>query len=60
MNRRPLGPDIAAALALKFALLALLYLLFFRADARPKMDAEIAARHLFVPVSVPATLEGPQ
>ena len=60
MNRRPLGLDVAVALVLKLALLALLYLLFFRADTRPKIDAEIAARHLFISVSVPATLEGPQ
>jgi hypothetical protein len=60
MNRRPLGPDVAVALVLKLALLALLYLLFFRADTRPKIEAEIAARHLFVPVSGSATLEDPQ
>ncbi len=60
MNRRRLGPDIAGAFVLKLALLALLYLLFFRADIRPKIDAEIAAQHLFVPVLGSARLEDPQ
>jgi hypothetical protein len=60
LNRRSLGRDLAAALLLKLMLLALLYLLFFRANARPKIDAEIAARHLFVSVSLPATPEDAQ
>lgn len=60
MNRCRIGPDIAVALTLKLALLALLYVLFFHADTRPRIDAEIAARHLFVPVSGAATQEDPQ
>jgi len=44
-----LGRDITAALALKLALLTLLYVLFFSADARPTIDAERAARHILAP-----------
>jgi len=60
LNRRSLGRELTAALSLKLVLLALLYLLFFRVDARPEIDSEIAAHHLFVSVSVPATLEDAQ
>lgn len=51
-NARPLGRDVAAALVLKVALLAALYLLFFRADERPVIDGAAAARHL-LSVEVP-------
>ena len=51
MIRGPLGPELASALALKFALLALLYLLFFGPDARPAIDAERVAGHLLQPAS---------
>ena len=60
LNRRSFGRELTAALSLKLVLLALLYLLFFRVDARPEIDSEIAAHHLFVSVSVPATLEDAQ
>jgi hypothetical protein len=60
LNRRSLGRALAAALLLKLVLLTLLYLLFFDVDARPRIDAEVAARHLFVSVSLAATPEDAQ
>jgi len=39
--------DIAIVLVLKLALLTALYLMFFRGDQRPAVDAQLAARHLF-------------
>jgi hypothetical protein len=50
MTRRPIGRDVALALVLKLAALSMLYLLFFRADARPIIDADGAARHLLAPM----------
>jgi len=44
-----LSRDITAALALKLALLTLLYVLFFSADNRATVDAERAARQIFSP-----------
>jgi hypothetical protein len=38
--------DITAVLALKLVLLTGLYLMFFRGDQRPPMDAQRAAQHL--------------
>ena len=46
MTRRSLGRDIALALAVKLVALGLLYFVFFRADLRPTIDADGAARHL--------------
>jgi hypothetical protein len=43
---RPIGRDVALALVLKLAALSLIYLMFFRADARPTIDADSVARHL--------------
>ena len=57
MTTRPLGRDIAVALLLKLALLTLLYLLFFRADTRPAIDADRARQHLFAPVAAPPPSE---
>jgi hypothetical protein len=50
MTRRPIGRDVALALVLKLAALCVLYLLFFPAGARPKIDADGAARHLLAPM----------
>ena len=57
MTRRPLGRDVVLALVLKLAALSLIYLLFFRGDGRPVIDADRAARHLLGPQFVPAPLE---
>jgi hypothetical protein len=46
MTASRLRRDIAVVLVLKLALLAALYLMFFRGDERPAIDAQIAARHL--------------
>ncbi len=46
MTASRLRRDITAVLVLKLALLSALYLLFFRGDQRPAIDAERAARHL--------------
>jgi hypothetical protein len=58
---RPIGRDIALALVFKLAALSVLYLLFFRADARPTIDADRAARHLLAsPASGIPPVEGPR
>ncbi len=49
MTAPTLGRDITMALALKLALLTLIYVLFFRADARPTIDAERAAQQILSP-----------
>ncbi len=54
---RPIGRDVALALVFKLAALSVLYLLFFRADARPTIDADSVARHLLEPASGPAPAE---
>ena len=46
MGQARLGRDITTVLMLKLVLLCALYLLFFRGDQRPPIDAERAARHL--------------
>ena len=46
---RSLGRDIGLALLVKFALLAALYLAFFRADQRPQIDDAAMAQHLVAP-----------
>jgi len=38
--------DITVVLVLKLVLLTALYLMFFRGDQRPAIDAQLAARHL--------------
>ena len=44
-----LGRDITVVLVLKLALLSALYLMFFRGDERPAVDARLVARHLLSP-----------
>jgi hypothetical protein len=46
MTASRLQRGITTVLVLKLALLSALYLLFFRGDERPAMDAERAARHV--------------
>lgn len=46
MRTSRLPRDITTVLVLKLVLLSALYLLFFRGDQRPAIDAEVAARHL--------------
>ncbi len=46
MTASRLRRDITTVLVLKLMLLCALYLLFFRGDQRPAVDAERAARHL--------------
>ena len=46
---RSLGRDISLALLVKFALLAALYLAFFRGDQRPQIDDAAMAQHLVPP-----------
>jgi len=46
MRGTRLRRDITTVLVLKLVLLSALYLLFFRADQRPAIDAQLAARHL--------------
>jgi len=41
-----LGRDITAALLVKLALLAAIYILFFQTDTRPALDRASVARHL--------------
>jgi hypothetical protein len=48
-----LGRDLAWLLAVKFAALALLWLLFFSATHRPAVDASAASRQLAVAESSP-------
>ncbi len=50
MTAPGLGRDIAMALALKLALLTLIYTLFFGADTRPTIDAERAAQKILSPI----------
>jgi hypothetical protein len=47
-HRRSLRRDLAWLLALKFAALALLWLMFFSAAHQPAMDASAASRQLAV------------
>jgi hypothetical protein len=54
LGHRSLGHDITLALMLKLVLLSLLYVAFFRADARPAIDAGMAAQHLLSPLAGPA------
>jgi hypothetical protein len=54
MNRRFVTRDVVSALALKLALLSVLYLLFFRVDMRPAIDAAGVARHLLAPAGLAA------
>jgi hypothetical protein len=49
MTAPRLGRDITVVLVLKVALLSALYLMFFRSDERPTVDARLAARHLLSP-----------
>jgi len=46
MRATRLRRDITTVLVLKLVLLSAIYLLFFRADQRPAIDAQVAARHL--------------
>jgi hypothetical protein len=46
MTASRLRRDITTVLVLKLVLLSALYLLFFRGDQRPAIDAQVAARHL--------------
>ena len=46
MTAPRLQRDITAVLALKLVLLTALYLMFFRGDQRPPIDAQRAAQHL--------------
>ncbi len=46
MTAPRLRRDITTVLVLKLVLLSVLYLLFFRGDQLPAIDAERAARHL--------------
>jgi hypothetical protein len=46
MTAPRLQRDITAVLALKLVLLTALYLMFFRGDERPAIDAQRAAQHL--------------
>ena len=46
MTASRLWRDISVVLMLKLLVLTALYLMFFRADERPAIDAQIAARHL--------------
>jgi hypothetical protein len=46
MRASRLRRDITTVLVLKLVLLSALYLLFFRGDQRPAIDAQVAARHL--------------
>jgi hypothetical protein len=46
MTASRLWRDISVVLMLKLLALTALYLMFFRADERPAIDAQIAARHL--------------
>lgn len=41
--------DITAVLVAKLVLLAALYLMFFRGDERPAIDAQLAAGHFLSP-----------
>jgi hypothetical protein len=50
---RLLGRELAWLLAVKFAALGLLWLLFFSATHRPAVDASAASRQLAVAVSSP-------
>jgi hypothetical protein len=51
--RRSLRRDIAWLLAIKFAALGLLWVLFFSAAHQPAMDASAASRQLAVTASAP-------
>jgi hypothetical protein len=46
MTASRLRRDITTVLVLKLVLLSGLYVLFFRGDQRPAIDAQVAARHL--------------
>jgi len=46
-----LGRELAAALMLKLVLLTLIYLLFFRGDQQPVIDAREVARHVLSPAA---------
>lgn len=45
-SRRPLARRIAVAVAMKLALLAVLYLLFFSPSHRPRIDDAAVDEHL--------------
>jgi hypothetical protein len=49
MTAPRLRRDITVVLALKLALFSAVYLMFFRGDERPAVDAQLAARHLLSP-----------
>jgi hypothetical protein len=49
MTATRLPRDITLALVLKLALLSALYLMFFRGDERPTIDARLAAGHILSP-----------
>ena len=52
MTASRLRRDISTVLVLKLVLLSALYLVFFRGDQRPAIDAEHAARHLLTSEAV--------
>jgi hypothetical protein len=49
MTAPRLRRDIALVLVLKLVLLFALYLMFFRGDQRPTVDARLAAGHILSP-----------
>jgi|GEM_PF-3004676 len=53
MTASRLRRNITVALVVKLVLLTGIYVMFFRGDQRPMIDASIAARHILSPEARP-------